>query len=251
MTEQRPQGGVRVCLHMKQTQSKRHCRIEEAGRDDVTVPLVGVQEIIVALAIEVRIRGRLMLRVCRLDSQLLVVLQGILGVSSVEGSKESKHLDLMRLLRHVRQGPLVPWRTLIRLVLYGGMWKLRLHLLRRLRLLRLRRNPWLFLLLGWCRECLRLAVLAQFADCLAISVGVVRAGVVVTPAPLVVVSAVIVILACVGTVSCAFPRSADVNDGFVLQKVLALWTQGVLIQPRRCHCLNNTGDACLPRRGQG
>ena len=160
MTEQRPQGGVRVFVHMKQTQSKRHCRIEDAGRDDVTVPLVGVRELIVALAIEVRIRGRLMLRVCRLDWQLLVVLQGILGVSSVEGSKESLHLDLMRLLRHVRQRPLVRWRTLFRLVLCGGMWKLRLHLLRRLRLLRLRRNPWLFLLLGWCRECLRLAVLA-------------------------------------------------------------------------------------------
>ena len=124
-----------------------------------------------------------MLRVCRLDWQLLVVLQSILGVSSVGGNKESMHLDLMRLLRHVRQRPLVRWRTLFRLVLCGGMWKLRLHLLRRLRLLRLRRNPWLFLLLGWCRECLRLAVLAQFADCVAISVGVVRAVVVVTPAP--------------------------------------------------------------------
>ena len=81
------------------------------------------------------------------------------------------------------------------------------------------------------------------------TVSAVLVVVIVTPAALVVVSAVIVILAFVATVSWAFPRSANVNDRFVLQKVVPSGTQGVLSHPGRGHGLSNTGDACAQTPG--
>ena len=175
----------------------------------------------------------------------------------VGGNRQSMRLHLLPRLPSVRLQRLLRWHTLILLMLGLGRQRLRLHLPIRLLFLRLRRRPWqqgrsqMHSLrlhgLVWLRTLLFL-LLARTADGAVGTVSAVQAVVIVTPAPLVVVSAVIVIHACVGNVSCAFPRSADANDRFVLQKVLPFGTQGIPSQPRRGHGLNNTGDACETRR---